>query len=42
MGEKRAANRILVGKPEGKKNLEIPKLGGRVILNWIFKKHNGA
>jgi hypothetical protein len=34
MGEKRNAYRILVGKPEGKKPLGRPKVGGR-ILEWI-------
>jgi hypothetical protein len=29
---------LLVGKPEGKKPLGRPCVGGRIILRWIFKK----
>jgi hypothetical protein len=38
MGERRGAYRVLVGKPEGKNNLEAPGVGGRIILRWIFRK----
>jgi hypothetical protein len=32
--ERRGAYRVLVGKPEGKRPLGIP----RIILRWIFRK----
>jgi hypothetical protein len=38
MGEKRHAYRDLVGKPEGKRSLERPRLVGRIILGWILEK----
>jgi hypothetical protein len=34
MGAKRSADRILVGKPEGKRPLRRPRRRGRIILNW--------
>jgi hypothetical protein len=37
MGEIRNAYRILVGKPEGKKPLGRPRLGGRIILEWSLE-----
>jgi len=40
MGERRGVNRILVGKPEGKRTLGRPGLDGRIILRWIFSKWN--
>ena len=36
MGEGRGAYSVLVGKPEGKRQLERP----RIILRWIFRKWN--
>jgi hypothetical protein len=36
--EKRNAYRILVGKPEGKRLLGRPNVGGRVIWKWILEK----
>jgi len=27
-----------VGKPEGKRPLGIPRVDGRIILRWIFRK----
>jgi hypothetical protein len=33
-GEKR--NRLLVGKPEGRRSLGRPRLGGWIILGWIL------
>jgi hypothetical protein len=41
-GEKTDACRILIGKPEGKDNLEDPGLERRIILKWIFRKWNGG
>jgi hypothetical protein len=35
MGEERGVHRVLVGKPEGKRPLEI-------ILKWIFRKLEGV
>jgi len=29
---------FLVGKPEGKSNLGDPRVDGRIILRWIFRK----
>jgi hypothetical protein len=36
MGEKRNAYRILVGKPEGKRQLEDLDIDGRIILKWML------
>jgi hypothetical protein len=38
MGEGRGVYRVLVGKPEGKRPLGRPRLDGRIMLSWIFKK----
>jgi hypothetical protein len=38
MGEKRNTYRILVGKPEGKRPLGRPSVGGRIILEWILER----
>jgi hypothetical protein len=38
MGEKRNASRILVGKPEGRRPLGRPRLGGWTILKWILER----
>jgi len=35
MGEKRGVYRVLVGKPEGKRDAGVD---GRIILRWIFRK----
>jgi len=42
MGEKRAAYRVLVGKPEGKDHLKDPGVHGRIILRGIFRKWEGT
>jgi hypothetical protein len=36
-GENRNPYRILVTKPEGKRPVERPKTGGRIILRWILR-----
>ena len=39
MGEDRGVQRVLVGKPEGKRPLGKPRRGDRrIILRWIFRK----
>ena len=38
MGERRGVYRVLVGKPEGKRTLEDPDVGGRIILRWILRQ----
>jgi hypothetical protein len=38
MGEERGVDRILVGKYERKRPLGRPRLDGRIILGWIFRK----
>jgi hypothetical protein len=39
MGERRAAYRVLVGKPEGKRTLENPGVNGRIILKYVLEKY---
>jgi hypothetical protein len=41
MREGRIVHRVLVGKPEGTRQLGRPRLDGRIILRWIFKKWEG-
>jgi hypothetical protein len=41
MGKERGVQRVLVGKPEGKRPLGRPDLDGRIILRWIFRKLEG-
>ena len=38
MGERRGVYRVLVGKPEGKRPLGRPSVGGILILRWNFRK----
>jgi hypothetical protein len=38
MGKTINAYRILAEKPEGKKPLGRPRLGGRILLRWMLKK----
>ena len=38
MGQRRGIYRVLVGKPEGKDQLEDPGIDGRMILERIFRK----
>ena len=42
MGDKRAAYRLLVWKPDGRKALEDRSVEGRIILKWIFEKWEGG
>jgi len=42
MGEDRGVQRVLVGKPEGKRPLGRPRRSGRIILRWIFRKLEGV
>jgi hypothetical protein len=42
MGERRGANRVLVGKPEGKRPLGDPGVDGRAIFKWIFRNWDGG
>jgi len=36
MGEGRDVYRVLVGRHEGKRPLERPRLGGRITLSWTL------
>jgi hypothetical protein len=38
MGDKSNACRVVVGKPEGKRQLGRPRSRWEKILKWIFKK----
>jgi hypothetical protein len=42
MGEDRGVHRVLVGKPEGKRQLGDQDVDGRMILRWIFRKLEGV
>jgi len=41
MGEGREVHRVLLGKPEGKRPLGRPRVDGRILLTWIFRKWEG-
>jgi len=38
MGKMRNAYKIVVRKPEGKRQLRIPR---HIVLEWIFRKYGG-
>jgi hypothetical protein len=38
MWESTGAYMVLVGKPDGKRQLERYRCNGRIILRWIFRK----
>jgi hypothetical protein len=38
MGEKRIVNRILVGRPEGKRPLRIPRCKWVMLLKWTLRE----
>jgi hypothetical protein len=40
--DKRSEYSVLVGKPEGREQLEDPGVDGRIILKIIFKTWEGA
>jgi hypothetical protein len=42
IGEERGVHRVLMGKPERKRPLRDPDVGGRIILRGIFRKWDGA
>jgi len=37
-GEERGVNRVLVGKPEGRRRWGDPGVDGRIIIRWITRK----
>jgi len=38
LGKRREVCKILVGKPEEKRPLGRPRIDGRIIIIWIFRK----
>jgi hypothetical protein len=41
-GERRGVYRVLWGNLRERDHWEDPRLGGRIILRWIFRKWDGA
>ena len=41
MGEGRGVRKVLVGKPEGKRQLGRPRRRWGIILRWVFRKWEG-
>jgi hypothetical protein len=42
MRNSRCAYKFLLGKPEGRNNLEDSDVDGRVILKWILEEWDGG
>ena len=42
MEEGRDVDKVLVGKPDGKRPLGNQDVDGRIILRWIFRKWEGV
>jgi len=40
--EARGVNKVLVGKPEGKRQLGDQDVHGRIILRWIYRNLEGV
>ena len=38
MYERRGECRMFMGKPEGKNHFEDPRIDGRILLRWFFRK----
>jgi len=38
MVERTGVHRILVGRPEGRNQLEDPNINGILVSKWIFKR----
>jgi hypothetical protein len=44
VGDRRCAYRVLVGRPEGKRerdHLEFLDINGKIVIKWIFEKWDG-
>ena len=41
-GERRGLYRVLVGEPDERDHLQNPGVGGRIILEYIFRKLDGG